>query len=146
MRAAGGRIWMCGAATITYFPRATLRGLARQYANHGQGRARTLLTHRLRPKLRQMAPVAFLAGSVSGFALLPISIWFATLPLGYAALCTILGVSSALRARDPALLAMAPVAVVMHMSWAAGVLRTLSSWRRPAPTTRGFAASVETAS
>lgn len=119
----GGRVWMCREAGITYFPRATVIGLALQYVRHGSGRARTLMTHRLRPRLRQILPVVLLFGLVASVLLSLASPAFLLVPLGYAALCLGWGAAAAVRAGDPWLLAMGPAAMTIHLSWAAGFLR-----------------------
>ncbi len=127
--AAGGRIWMCAEATVTYFPRATLRGLARQYRNHGRGRARTLLLHGIRPRLRQMLPVAALAAIVASVALMPLAPWLVLAPLGYAALCLAWGAVAAVRARDLRVAAAGLATMTMHQSWAWGFLQEVSRGR-----------------
>lgn len=127
---AGGRIWMCPEAAVTYFPRRRLTALARQYADHGGGRARTLLHHRIRPKARQSAPLAILAGCVGGLALAPARPRAALVPVAYAVGCSAWGAVEAARERDAWLLAMGPAAMVMHISWAVGFARVAA--RRPA--------------
>ena len=117
---AGGRIWMCGDAAITYFPRRTLGALARQYMRHGSGRARTLLLHRLRPRPRQMAAPAILAMVVLCLLMAPIAPWLLLGPLFYAGACSVWAIAACVQARDPALLAMAPAAMIVHLAWAAG--------------------------
>ena len=126
---AGGRIWLCTEAAIDYFPRDSLRRLARQYVRHGRGRARTIARHRLRLKLRQRLPLVLLAAT--GLAVLaPLSPWLA-LPAGcYLLACLCWGAAEAALRADAALLLMGPAAVVMHLSWAAGFL---DSRLRPAP-------------
>jgi succinoglycan biosynthesis protein ExoA len=124
-RRAGGRIWMCADATIDYFPRSRLLPLARQYFKHGAGRAGTLLKHRKRPRPRQMAAPVILAGCVGGAALAPLSPWFATAPVSYAFGCFVWGGVAAARARDPWLVAIAPAAMTVHLSWGAGFLSTV---------------------
>ena len=121
--AAGGRIWLCAEAAIEYFPRSTLLALGRQYRRHGAGRARTLLKHRRRPKLRQLIPLGVLAAAV----LAVIGIWLPPLVLPlllYVALCAGCSLLSAIKRRDVALLAAGPAAMVMHVSWSVGFLRT----------------------
>jgi succinoglycan biosynthesis protein ExoA len=124
-RRAGGRIWMCTDATIDYFPRARLGPLARQYFKHGAGRAGTLLKHQMRPRPRQMAAPVILVGCVGGFALAPVSPWFAAAPIGYALGCFIWGGLAAARRGDRWLLAIAPAAMTVHLSWGAGFLSTV---------------------
>ncbi|MBV8092438.1 MAG: glycosyltransferase family 2 protein [Acetobacteraceae bacterium] len=121
---AGGRIWMCVEATVTYFPRRDPLSLARQYFRHGGARARTLLAHRIRPKLRQLASLIILTGCAAGLALAPANPVTALFPVLYAASCLTWGSVAAIRDRDPWLLAMGPAAMIMHLSWGAGFLRT----------------------
>jgi succinoglycan biosynthesis protein ExoA len=124
-RRAGGRIWMCSEATIDYFPRARLGPLARQYFKHGAGRACTVLKHRTQVRPRQVAAPAVLIGCVSGLALAPLTPWFAAVPIGYTLGCFTWGSLAAARARDPWLLAIAPAAITVHLSWGAGFLSTV---------------------
>lgn len=119
---AGGHIWMCGEAMLTYFPRATPWALARQYFLHGAGRARTLLAHHLRPRLRQLLPVLMLLACLAGLALAPLHPAFLALPSGYGALCLAWGVVAACHHRDAWLLASGPALMIMHLSWASGFL------------------------
>lgn len=122
---AGERIYLCADAVVTYFPRESCKALARQYYNHGRGRARTLLLHRIRPKLRQLLPPAALIGSVGGLLLGTVHEAFLLAPLSYAGLCAGISVVQAIRGRDRCMLALGPAAMVMHASWAFGFLRTL---------------------
>lgn len=55
---AGHQIWLTGRTELTYYPRSEMLALARQYFNFGRGRAKTVFKHRIRPKLRQMLPLA----------------------------------------------------------------------------------------
>jgi succinoglycan biosynthesis protein ExoA len=59
---AGGRIYMSRDIVAHYYPRATMRTLARQYFKYGQGRARTLLKHGRLPSLRPALPFLGLLG------------------------------------------------------------------------------------
>ena len=120
MIAAGGRIWMSGDVSVAYFPRTTLWSLARQYFNHGRGRARMLLTHRVWPRPRQMAPLVFLAGCLGGVALSPVSLLFLAVPGLYLLICCVAG----LRIVHQAGLPLAPqaglLAMAVHLGWATG--------------------------
>jgi succinoglycan biosynthesis protein ExoA len=42
---AGGRVYLSREIVVHYYPRESMRALARQYFKYGQGRARTLLKH-----------------------------------------------------------------------------------------------------
>jgi glycosyltransferase involved in cell wall biosynthesis len=57
LRVAGKRIFQLVDAPVSYFPRATVLGLARQMFRNGQGRAKTALKHGQPPGLRQLLPV-----------------------------------------------------------------------------------------
>ena len=135
---AGNKIYLCAEAVVDYFPRDQAMSLARQYYNHGKGRARTLLRHGQVPKLRQMAPPAALLGSVGGVALAALHPGFLALPIAYAALCNGVAAAEAARCRDRCLLALGLAAMVMHASWSLGFLRTLGErgWSRLAEALR----------
>ncbi|WP_349370895.1 glycosyltransferase family 2 protein [Salinarimonas sp.] len=126
LRSAGFRIWMCRAAAISYFPRERPTALARQYYNHGRGRGRTVMRHRIRPALRQLAPPAALLGSTGGLALAPLEPLFLAIPAAYLALCHAFAIALAARRRDPALLAAGIAATIMHFAWSAGFLRSVA--------------------
>jgi succinoglycan biosynthesis protein ExoA len=127
---AGKRIYLEGDALITYYPRADLKSLARQYFNHGWGRASTLLKHRSLPRLRQMLPVAALLGSLLSLGLAAVHPAFALLPLAYLLACVAWGVAIAAGNRQMCLAFAGVAAVVMHMSWATGFLwRLARAWR-----------------
>ncbi len=119
---AGGKIWLETSVPVTYFPRATIRALGRQYFRYGRGRALTWRRHGYRLRLRQLAPVAILCGNltmaVAAFALGPAPI---LIPLAYVTLCLGWGFVAAVRTRDPALaVSMGAAAMTMHHAWAVG--------------------------
>lgn len=127
-----GRIWMCADAPVVYFPRTSLGALARQYMKHGSGRARTLRKHGLRPRPRQMAPVAALLGCAAGLATAPLVPAAAAVTLAYPLACLGWGAVQAMRRGDPWLLASGPAMMAMHLGWALGFLRTVAlGQRRP---------------
>lgn len=142
---AGGRVWMCAEEPVTYFPRKGLVPLARQYFRHGAGRARTLLKHRLRPRPRQMAPVAALGLCLGGVAAVPVLPALSLLALVYPLGCLTWGAMQAAERRDPWMLAAGPALVTMHLSWAAGFLRTALAGGQgaaPAPSSATAAPAV----
>ena len=122
---AGGRVWMCREAAITYFPRSAPWALARQYARHGAGRARTLLRHRLQPRPRQMMPVVVLAALLLSLPLAVLSPYALAVPALYVLACCLWGVAPAVRRRDAWILAMGPAAMIIHLAWATGFLRQM---------------------
>ena len=122
----GGRIWLSGETRITYYPRATAGGLFRQYLNYGRGRARTLLRHRLRPKLRQMLPVAVAPAAIAApFGLLePALAWPAAC---WIAACLGAGVLLGVKTKSRAAIGSGVAAAVMHLAWSIGFWQQLLS-------------------
>lgn len=124
LRRANGRIWLSQELQVVYYPRSNPSALFRQYMNYGAGRARTLLRHKIRPKLRQMLPVAvapavLLApfGLLMPLLALPALLWlFGSLILG-----ALLGV----KAREPAAAGAGIAAMIMHLAWSLGFWRQL---------------------
>ncbi|HET7886757.1 MAG TPA: glycosyltransferase family 2 protein [Bradyrhizobium sp.] len=138
LRRSGARIWLCSELAISYFPRNSFGALARQYFNHGSGRAKTMLKHRRPPKLRQILPVGALGlnalSLASGIVVSPL---FLLPGLAYVGACMTGGLFLAVSERDPAGCVAGPAAMIMHHSWAAGfiyrVLRSTASKAWPAP-------------
>ncbi len=67
--------------------------LAKQYFFHGAGRARTLLAHHIRPRLRQLLPLLILLGSIGALLLAPVHVGFSLIPLAYCLICIGCGVA-----------------------------------------------------
>jgi succinoglycan biosynthesis protein ExoA len=132
LRAAGYRIWMTDRTVMTYYPRASVGSLFRQYLGYGRGRAKNILKHRAIPKVRQMVPLMVLpvvAGALLAFislsALIPAGLWVAVC-MGY-------GVWLALAERNPYGPLAGISAMVMHLAWSAGFWMQLGlSWKRRA--------------
>lgn len=124
--AANGRIWLCAEATITYYPRSEIGSLARQYYNYGRGRARNLIRHRSRPKLRQLAPLLMTASAVMSVAIgvaEPLALFVLAV---YVSLYIGWSVALAVQKRDFAVLAMGLAAAVMHISWSVGFVTMMA--------------------
>jgi succinoglycan biosynthesis protein ExoA len=124
LAAAGARIWLTGELVVGYVPRGTPRRLFRQYLNYGDGRARTLLRHRARPKPRQVLP-ALVAPAV---LVAPLGLGAPALAvpaLVWAAACLGYGLWLGAKARDPAAAVSGPAAMVMHLGWSIGFWRGL---------------------
>jgi|SRR4051794_22298913 succinoglycan biosynthesis protein ExoA len=123
LRNSGRQIWLCSEFAVSYFPRSSFNALARQYFNHGSGRARTMLKHRHAPKLRQLLPLGMLGVNVLSLASGVGFGWPFFLPtLAYVGACLTGGVLLASTQRDPAGCAAGPAAIAMHHSWAAGFI------------------------
>jgi succinoglycan biosynthesis protein ExoA len=119
---AGDRIYLDERLAIDYFPRDTLRGLARQYRKYGWGRASTLLKHGQRPKLRQVAPAIVFATCITSLAAAVVDPHALIVPVAYAGLCLGWGLYRAAATRSPCEALAGPAAMVMHMSWGAGFI------------------------
>ena len=133
LAAAGGRIWLEPALAVTYYPRADAAGLWRQYLAYGTGRARTLMLHRVRPRLRQIVPLAVpVAAALALFApLAPVFAPVLVLPLlAWAVLVLGAGVLVGRRAGGGCALLCGVPAMIAHLAWGLGFLRGLT---RPLP-------------
>jgi len=129
VRAAGGAIFLDAAIRIQYLPRAGVRSLARQYANYGRGRARTLRKHGLKPRLRQLFPVVNLVAILAALVIAPF--WWPALlyPLAYLGGLAAASAWMVVRHRSLCGLWSGPAAGTMHMAWAWGFLRERLSRR-----------------
>lgn len=125
LRQAGHGIWLTDRTAMTYYPRSTASGLFRQYFGYGGGRARNIFKHRMRPRLRQLAPLAILP--VVLLAALSIWHWGFLLPLAlWGVGCIALGVHAA-KKHYPEYgmpMALSPLvglaAMIMHFAWSSG--------------------------
>jgi succinoglycan biosynthesis protein ExoA len=130
----GGRIWLTDQARIVYHPRAAPGALWRQYFGYGKGRARTVVKHGTRLKLRQALPLA-VAPAVALLALAPF-LWLLALPaLVWASAALGYGVFLGLRSRDGAALMSGPAAMIMHLGWSTGFWLQLLRSRIAGPST-----------
>ena len=124
---AGGRVYMSRDIVAHYYPRDSMIALARQYFEHGRGRARTLLKHR---KLASIRPALPFLGLVGQAFVLVASPWHAgALSLVGYALAT--GVEAVRVGRDEGLAAIPVVWVifpVLHGSHGAGFAAGLARY------------------
>ncbi len=74
IRRNGGTVVLDPSIRSWYFPRATLRAVARQYGNYGLAKASTLAKHRTLPSWRPLAPAGLVAG-VAVMAVVPGRTW-----------------------------------------------------------------------
>jgi succinoglycan biosynthesis protein ExoA len=132
IRARGGRIWLDVVIPVTYYPRDTVRGLARQYFRYGSGRARTLLKHGERLRPRQMLPPVVLlamAASLIGALVFPMLL---IVPVAYASALLVAALAMAVEEQSACVLLAAPALATMHMAWGAGFLRRMATAKRQA--------------
>jgi succinoglycan biosynthesis protein ExoA len=124
---AGGRVYMSREIVAHYYPRRSMRALARQYFEHGQGRARTLLKHGRFVSWRPALPFLWLTSEAF---LLATSAWH---PLGTWSVATYVLVAGAEAVRVgrregivaiPVVWSIFPVLHVSHgAGFAAGLVR-----------------------
>jgi hypothetical protein len=132
----GGQIYLSRDIVVHYFPRDSLKTLAKQYFKYGRGRARTLLKLGSFPTLRPLVPFAMVAGATALIAVPPL--WPAA-PLAAAAYALATG-AEAVRvgaklgpAAVPVVWAMFPVLHASHgVGFAAGLLQYLRNPDWPA--------------
>jgi len=117
-------IYLTGEAQVTYYPRANIASLFRQYFNIGRGRARNFLKHRRNVKLRHLV-LAAVAPALCLALLAPFAGVFAVPALGWAALCISYGIVLGARLRDPCAAGAGIAAMVMQLGWSIGFFRAL---------------------
>ncbi len=121
---AGSRIWLTARTGLDYVPRNRLPPLIRQYWNFGRGRARTLLKHRLLPRLRQSVIIA-VAPAAALSLLAPLHSAFLLPVVTWAGACLIGGAALAVSSRNLGTVAAGPIAATMHLAWSTGFWRQL---------------------
>lgn len=126
IRQAGGNIWLDPAIRSTYFARATLTALARQYLRYGFWKGQMLRRYPETIRWRQAIPPMFVLSLLTLILLSPFA-WAREL-LGaetgvYFAALLGAGVQAALQKRDPALIPGLPLAIAtMHLCWGGALL------------------------
>ncbi|HEY3323207.1 MAG TPA: glycosyltransferase family 2 protein [Planctomycetota bacterium] len=123
--ASGGRIYLNSAIKCFYYPRESLRGLARQYFRYGRGRARTVLKHGQFLRLGSFLPFAFFTGLLCllllGLFWTP-GLWLAAAAAGmYAAGIIAEGARMAIKHQWACAFMLPLVFVTLHLSHAVGV-------------------------
>lgn len=130
IRKSGGRIWLDPAIRTTYFARATLSGLARQYFRYGFWKGRMLKRYPDTLRLRQFIPPVFVTGLIGGGILSVFIPWlrpvYAAAVMLYMLLLLYAGSSAALHRRKPGYIIGIPAAMsTMHVCWGSGLLWSL---------------------
>ncbi|PJJ76946.1 cellulose synthase/poly-beta-1,6-N-acetylglucosamine synthase-like glycosyltransferase [Sediminihabitans luteus] len=131
LRARGGTVWFDPGLHVVYYPRATLRSLARQFWRTGMWRREVLRRDPRSVRLRYLAPpvlVAVLALCVPVVVLGPLLVgpWAGlglVPPAAYLAAVTAASVHAGARQPAPVRLLLPAVLVTMHLAWGAGFWR-----------------------
>jgi succinoglycan biosynthesis protein ExoA len=129
LRLAGGEIWLEAGIRLDYVMRPTFGGLARQYWNYGRGRARTVMKHRMRPRLRQLIPAVNLAGMVLALGLALVWPWALVWPLAYLLALGLVSLAGVRAIGFDGVWAGSAL-FAMHNFWAAGFLTQMVRGRR----------------
>jgi glycosyltransferase involved in cell wall biosynthesis len=122
LNAADRPVWVDPRLAVSYRPRGSMSGLARQFFQYGWWRCRTVAKHPHSLKLRQMAAPVIVVGATAGTGLAVV--WdrrFVAIPLAYcAALLLAAGTADAEGPRERG--DMAAALAAMHFGWGAGFL------------------------
>jgi succinoglycan biosynthesis protein ExoA len=119
--AAGFRIYLCTGADITYYPRRNLPSLFNQYKNFGSGRAKTILKHRVKPRLRQLLPV--MVGPAVVMSLLwPLAPFFAIPAVLWTTISLSYGVVLGVRGKSSCACGAGLAAMLMHLGFSFGFI------------------------
>ena len=121
----GGQIYLDATIRLKYMPRADVGSLARQYFNYGRGRARNILKHGAKPKLRQLVPVLNFLGLITAFIG---AVWLPLLlayPALYVSALILASLGISLKQRSLCGLLAGLASGIMHNAWAAGFLRQI---------------------
>jgi hypothetical protein len=124
LRKAGGTVWFDPQLSVTYRPRGTLRGLAKQYYEYGWWKAEVICRHPESMRPRQAAPALATAMLIGCLVLAPRS-RMARLPLGgYGALtaASAMLVGRSARVSWSRLMAVYPT---IHFAWGSGFLASV---------------------
>jgi succinoglycan biosynthesis protein ExoA len=124
LRDQGGKIWFAADIVVDYFPRDTARRLAKQYYRNGVGRAQAVRKNNDELRIRQVIPPVALLVFVFGLIGAPFNAWAGFLPAAYLLAMALVSAGYAIAERDLCLLAGAIALPIMHMTWAAGFLRS----------------------
>ena len=123
----GGKIWLDPKIRCTYFARANLRALAKQYYGYGYWKVQMLKRYPETLRWRQALPPAFLLGLVvtllAGFFWKPFQVLFALVLGLYLLILLSVGTHIAIKKRDILMMIGVPLAIItMHFCWGAGFI------------------------
>ncbi len=137
LRAAGETVWFDPELAVTYAPRPTLTGLARQYFDYGVGKRRMLRRHPDSLRWRQLAAPMLVAGLTLSAGAAATGRWRIAIvtPAAYGAALIGGAIVQAVTRRDAAAVLFPAAVATMHVAWGTGFLLELAG-RGPQPTPR----------
>lgn len=131
IRATGGKIWFNPKMQVSYRPRATVKGLAKQYFQYGTWRREVMRRHPETVQARYLAPPTAVAMIGVGTAAALIGSAFPrvgwlrigwAVPVGYVAAVTTGGLAISRGSSIKVRLRVPTVLATMHMAWGVGFL------------------------
>lgn len=130
IRSAGGVVWFTPDLSVTYRPRATVAGLARQYFNYGRWRRHVMSTHRGTAQVRYLAAPAAVSAMGLGMAVAVVGVLTGhpglrvglLVPTGYLVAVAAGGTVVAAREPWPVRLRVPLALATMHCAWGVGFL------------------------
>ncbi len=128
---AGGKIWLDPQIRSTYYSRATLRALARQYFEYGFWKVRVIQKHGRPASWRHLVPALFWGVLVLALAASVITgsaWWIAAVVLPYVGACLVAAAVLAARHGWHALVYAPPAFMAMHLAYGAGFWAGLVRW------------------
>jgi succinoglycan biosynthesis protein ExoA len=117
---AGFRIWLTAATSIIYYPRTNAKSLFFQYFNFGYGRAKTLIKHKLKPKLRQSVPLIVAPATLLFILSLPLHSILSIPFLIWSSVCILYGLALSRKEKKLEVIFSGPALMVMHFAWSLG--------------------------
>ncbi|HDS74262.1 MAG TPA: glycosyltransferase family 2 protein [Firmicutes bacterium] len=137
VRKAGGRIMLCPELKSAYYPRSTLKKLAKQYFQYGWWKVRCYQKHPKHVGKGHLAPTAFVVALISGLALSTLNRIVGLLWLTMMALYLIGATASAIRLGPKYGWSLVPIMPIVfftiHVSYGLGMLlgiiRFAKRWR-----------------
>ncbi len=130
-RLLGSRIYLDAEIRLSYHPRSSIIGLARQYYAYGLGRSRTVRRHPSSIRARQLALPFHWGVCLLALALAPWWSWGLLWPAAYAAVLALTSLLIAAQQGSACGLLSGIAAAVMHSSWASGFLAGCMGWGVP---------------
>jgi succinoglycan biosynthesis protein ExoA len=127
IRQSGGRVWLDPSVWATYYARATLMELARQYWRYGYWKAQMLRKYPYTLRWRQLLPPVFVGGLIVLGLLSMVFVlarWlFAILVIPYIVIILCVGIWMSLKHKNPFLAIGVPLAITtIHFSWGVACL------------------------
>lgn len=123
----GNLIWFDADIAIDYYPRSSLRGLARQYYRYGVGRAQNYLKHRSGLRFRQMIPPVLVCVLVASAIMAISTPIFLLFPFIYVGICAILAIRLSCAYKYSGILLALPASITMHIAWGFGFISKVTS-------------------